>query len=251
MVTVESRALTSIHQIECTSRCSLTCVYCPSREITRGIHPARPAMDMSLAIFERALEWASFFVKKGTQHELNLAGIGESMLHPEFVDFVRLARQAVGSTVKLILATNGLHVTDENAAALAPFDPWIYVSMHRPEKGAPANAILRKHGIKGDVTMDGAVYANDWAGQVQVPWKKDYKMPCQWINEAKGFVLSDGRIGTCCLEATGTKGILGHVTDPIGTVKTQPYSLCAGCYQVIDGWDGALAPVTLEARRSS
>lgn len=218
-------------------------------------NPGRLPLDMPRGVFIRALEWIAYFVRRGTQHELNLAGIGSSELHPDLVEMVRLAREAVGPDVKIIWATNGVAYAKrpELAAELAPYQPVIYVSLHRPEVGALADKILRSAGIKGGKTLDGAGdMANTWAGQVSVPWAKDYKMPCQWINESKAFVLSDGRVSRCCLDATG-EGVIGHVNDPIGTLVTSPWKLCRSCYQTIDGWDGKLPsePATLEPRRSS
>ena len=65
----------AIHQIEMTSRCNLRCRYCA--------HPtmARVKADMDDATFAKALLWA----RQLPSHELNLAGIGESTMHPEFV----------------------------------------------------------------------------------------------------------------------------------------------------------------------
>lgn len=221
----------ALHQIEVTSRCNLRCVYCTHPTlIAPGKNPLRMPMDMPRATFQRALEWVRFFVRQGTQRELNLAGIGESTLHPELVDFVKLAREAVGEQVKIIFATNGLAVTRELAEQLAPFRPEVWVSMHRPEKGALANKLLRDAGIAGAMSMDGAVYANDWAGQVEVAWKGNYRMPCQWIRERKAFVMSDGRVSRCCLDSTGA-GVIGHVDQPIGTLTTGRWALCDSCYQ--------------------
>src|SRR3990167_3157408 len=101
------RYVKALHQIEISSRCSLKCVYCPSPDISKGLYQDRRAEDMNRETFIRALEWVTVFVRKGTQAELNLAGIGESFLHPEFADFVKLAREAVGPLVKLVMATNG------------------------------------------------------------------------------------------------------------------------------------------------
>ena len=227
------RPVVALHQIEITSRCNLRCVYCTSPQIVDGKFPKRPAGDMTRATFVRALEWVHHFTRQGTQEELNLAGIGESTLHPEFVDFVRLAREAVGPAVKLVFATNGLVVDESLARAIAPFKPEVWVSMHRPEKGGPAAEYLNNAGILGGISCDAGSPggANDWAGQVK--WKKPiYKLPCQWLREGKAFVYSTGELGACCLDASGA-GVIGHVNDTIGSVKSRPYGLCAGCYQEI------------------
>lgn len=230
---MQTRPITALHQLELSSLCNLRCGYCPSPQIVAGKHPNRPAMHMARETFLRALEWVKHYVKAGTQAELNLAGIGESTLHPNFVEFVRLAREAVGPSVKLILATNGLLVTDELARALAPLKPDVYVSLHQLEKGTLANKRLRAAGVAGNMTADPATYGNDWAGQVDARWKGDYKFSCPWGHKGHAFVYSDGAIGSCCLDASGS-GKFGHVNDEIGSLQWRPNaSLCPKCYQVL------------------
>lgn len=195
-------------------------------------------MDMSEQDFSRALVWAAHFVKLGTQDELNLAGIGESTLHPKFVDFVREARQAVGPNVKLIMATNGL-IHDENMiAAVQPYNLRVFVSLHRPEKAGLAVSMWRKYGLLDGVSADPSINANDWAGQVE--WKNDtqVQMWCTWLAAGRVMAMADGRLTACCLDASGA-GVVGHVNDPVGSLSTQAYKLCKTCHHVIinPGWD--------------
>lgn len=231
------KSVAAVHQIEITSRCNLRCIYCPSPAIVAGKYKGRQAVDMTREHFERALAWAAFYVRQGTQSELNLAGIGESTLHPEFPSFVRMAREAVGSRVRLIFSTNGIIHDEDMVKAIAPYDPHVFVSLHRPEKAGRAIEMYRRYGLLKGVSGDPALNANDWAGQVE--WMS-YGAPlrCQWLQDGKVFVLADGRISTCCLDAQGI-GIVGHVDDPVGSVQTKPYELCKKCYQSIDapGWD--------------
>lgn len=230
--------VTAIHQIEITSRCNLRCVYCPSPGIMGGKYPNRPAVDMSRETFEKAVALAEVFVRRGTQNELNLAGIGESTLHPEFADFVRHARERLGRLTKLIFATNGIIHDEGMIAAIAPYRPVVYVSLHRPEKAGPAIELYKKYGLLGGVSADPSISANDWAGQVAWHNSGD-KLSCQWINKGRVMVMADGRITRCCLDASGA-GVLGHVeTYTQLTEGTSPYDLCKTCYQVIDDpkWD--------------
>lgn len=233
------RPVTSIHQIEISSRCNLRCVYCPSPDIVSGKYPRRAAIDMSAENFERALEWVAFYVRRESQTELNLAGIGESTLHPEFPDFVRLARRAIGPSGKLVFATNGIGCNEEMVREISPYKPEVWVSLHRPEKASLAVELYKKYGLLFGVSIDPSVNANDWAGQVD--WHRSGEvLPCPWMNLGRVFVLSDGRISRCCLDAQGI-GMLGHVDDPIGSIETSPYPLCMNCYQKIDSpeWDQA------------
>lgn len=231
------RSVRALHQIEISSRCNLRCVYCPSPSIVAGKYPNRPALDMTTEIFERSLEWVKFYVRQRTQDELNLAGIGESTLHPEFSRFVRLAREAVGDSVKVIFATNGIIHDEELVRSIAPYNPHVVVSLHRPEKAALAVQMYRKYGLLKGVSADPSTGANDWAGQVNWISSGD-TLRCQWLQDGKAMAMADGRITTCCLDAQGL-GVVGHVNDPLGSVQTKPYDLCRKCYQRIgsEHWD--------------
>ena len=243
-MSVFPRDVVAVHQIEVSSRCSLKCVYCPSPSIVAGKYPNRKALDMPRATFERTLEWVRFYRRQGTQSELNLAGIGESVLHPEFAAFVRLAREAIGPEARLIFATNGIPCDEEMVKAIAPYKPEVWVSLHRPEKAGLAVEMYKKYGILAGASVDPSISANDWAGQVS--WfNSGERIQCQWLRQGKVFVLADGRISTCCLDAQGIGGV-GHVDDPIGSVSVKPYELCKKCYQEIgvQGWDQRMGVAT-------
>lgn len=221
------RRVMAIHQIELTSRCNLRCTYCPSPTLQR------PKLDMTMAHFEAALRWVNLFVREGSQKELNLAGIGESTLHPDFIAMLKIARTVVGPDVRLVLATNGLIATEELARAFAETNTRVWVSLHRPEKAGLAVALYRRHGVLEGASSDPSVNGNDWAGQVD--WiSSGNRIPCQWIRDGKVMVMADGRVTACCLDASGC-GVVGHIMDPIppDLFKTHPYSLCGACYQEI------------------
>lgn len=216
-------ALRDIHQVEMTSHCNLRCRYCPSP------HLGRPKLHMSEAHFLRALHWAAHFQRQGTQGELNLAGIGESTMHPEFVRFVHLAREALGPQQVLLFATNGLLMTDDLARAIAPARPRVWVSLHRPEKAGPAVEALKRAGLLVGVSGDPSLSAINWAGQVD--WFVSApKRECAWVKGGWAFVLADGRVSRCCLDATG-EGVFAHVDDDLTKYGTAPYRLCRTCDQ--------------------
>jgi hypothetical protein len=217
--------LRSIHQIEITSRCNLRCRYC--------VHPtmARSKMDMEPRIFARSLAWAKEFKRRGTQGALNLAGIGESTMHPNFIDFLALARESLGPPEEqhLDLATNGLLVTDELAMAMKPFSPRVWVSLHRPEKAGPAVEALKRAGLIAGVSADASISATNWAGQVK--WHVSaQRTPCPWVVGGWAIVLSDGRMTRCSFDGEA-KGLLGHVDEDVTKMRTSAYSLCATCHQ--------------------
>jgi len=214
----------AIHQIEITSRCNLRCRYCA--------HPKMPRakQDMDRATFWAAVNHASDLNRRFGTRELNLAGIGESTMHPEFIEYVHLARSVMGWDVRLVLATNGVSLTEEQAKELKRSRVDVWVSLHRPEKAGPAIELLKKYGVLNGVSADPSISAVDWAGQVQ--WHVSaQRSPCPWIPQQWAFVMSDGRVGTCCFDAQGEDGVIGHVSDPIEKWNdVKPYSLCEACH---------------------
>jgi hypothetical protein len=217
-----------VHQIEMTSICNLRCRYCPHP------HMGRPKVHMTAEAYAAALGWAKHFIERNieqtTYRELNLAGIGESTMHPEFARNVFLAREAVGDQVELILATNGLLMTKELAREIAPSRIKVWVSLHRPEKAGPAVEALRAAGIFAGVSSDPSVAAIDWAGQV--PWTVSVVKgrPCPWVLGGRVVVLADGRVSRCCLDAEGV-GVLGSIDGDLEQMRTSPYVLCRTCDQ--------------------
>lgn len=257
------RPVTSLHQIELTSFCNLRCKYCPSPNLKR------PKLHMTEETFEAALGWVRFFRDRGTQGELNLAGIGESTMHPQFAEWLPRAREAVGDKQRLIIATNGVTFTENIAKAAAAVNLRVVVSMHREEVAAQAIKLAKRYGVLDGVSADPALNPNDWAGQVD--WHVDRFMndaiACPWIRGGWAFVLADGRISRCCLDADGSgvlmtpvirfeKGnpeaqVIGvplTVEETPHSFATEPWKLCANCYQEIGivGYDqrgGKFLPV--------
>jgi hypothetical protein len=191
----------------------------------------RAKEDMVEDIYLASLRWASYFVMQGTQQELNLAGIGESTMHPDFVRWVHLAREYVGPGCDLILATNGLLMTDELAKAIAPARPRVWVSLHRPEKAGPAVEALKRYDILSGVSADSSIAAMNWAGQVK--WHVSApKRECFWVKGGRVFIMSDGRGSRCCLDGTGDGVLFNDIrTAPLQSINTNPWSLCSGCDQ--------------------
>lgn len=222
------RPITSIHQIEVTSHCNLRCVYCPSKDLPkiRGQAPTH----MHLDVFDRALEHAIHYQAQGTQGELSLTGIGETLLHPEWRELVARARRALPDNY-LNFSTNGLLLTDDACEHLANYGVKVWVSLHRPEKAGPAIERATRWGIYDGPNASAATSSFDWAGQVDWPVSAPAS-PCEWLRSGWANVLVDGRITTCCLDAAGA-GVVGLVTEEPGTHHLKPYSLCEGCHMTI------------------
>lgn len=217
-----------IHQIEMTSRCNLRCKYC--------VHPTmgRPKLDMDDATYLQTLKRTSELLRLQPagkrQRELNLAGIGESTMHPEFVRNVHLAREAVGLGVDLIIATNGLLMDDALAEAIKTARPRVWVSLHRPEKAGPAVEALKRAGILSGISADPSVASVDWAGQVKWHVSTPGKgAPCSWVRFGMVFVMADGKVSRCCFDGKGDDTI-GTVWDAFADMRTSPFKLCATCH---------------------
>lgn len=230
--------LTAIHQIEITSRCNLRCPYCA--------HPTMPRakQDMTSRTFYQAVMLAQYFAQRHEVRELNLCGIGESTLHPDFLRFVQHARGFMPAKVDLILATNGLPAKGDNlgwtpalAEAVARIGNCytdagrirIWVSLHRPEKAGPTVELLRRYGLLAGVSADPSISAVDWAGQVDYHVSAPRSV-CPWLSQGWGFVMADGRVSTCCFDGRGTDGVLGTVWGDVPAFEVKPYSLCPACH---------------------
>ena len=185
-------------------------------------------MDMTLETFERVLYLVKGYEAAGRQHELNIAGIGESTIHPQFVEFVRLARDTLPN-MELTMATNGVAMTEDIAQELADARVKVFVSLHRPEKAGLAIEILKRHRILHGVSADPSVAAVNWAGQVD--WHVSAQpTTCMWLAMGMAIAWSDGRIGTCSFDGQGEDGVIGTVWDEPHTLFSKPYSLCKTCH---------------------
>lgn len=214
-----------IHQIEMTSRCNLRCKYCT--------HPnlGRPKQDMSAAHFTKALSWAKRFVEAGQQDSVNMAGIGESTLHPDFVRNMFWARKALGEQVQIVLATNGLLMDDAMAQAIAPMRPTVYVSLHRPERAGLAVEACKRAGILAGVSADPSVAATNWAGQVKWHVSVQGRRKCMWVSGGQVIVQADGNVSRCAYDAGRSNGVICTIDDDLAQFTTSAYSLCRGCDQ--------------------
>jgi hypothetical protein len=226
------RRIRTIKEIEISTRCNLRCVYCPSRNLDKPVDnggSGRPKIDITTEHYRRALEWASYFQDQGTQGELALTGIGEAIMHPLFIQLLQLARESLPDKF-ITFSTNGLLLTDELCEQMAPYSPAIFVSTHVPVKAKKAIDIARRWGLLAGTNTSFATAAFDWAGQLD--W--DVSIPqnvvtCEFLREGWGVVLSDGRMATCCLDATGDSCV-GHVDDEIGSLSIAPWKgRVAGC----------------------
>lgn len=220
--------VTCVHQIEITSRCNLKCKYC--------VHPSmpRPKMDMTWETYVAAIGWAKTFLERGSQGELNLAGIGESTMHPQFIEMLRYARQTLGKRQPLNVTTNGILVNDALAEAMLeatqPNPVRVYVSLHRPERAKAAIDAFRKRGMLAGCSTDPALAAVDWAGQIKWEVTAEKGRSCPWVRAGWVMIMADGRLTRCSFDGSGV-GVLGTVLDEVPEIQTSAYILCRSCDQ--------------------
>jgi len=218
----------SIHQIEVTSFCSLFCPYCAYPIMTR------PRQHMSPQTFEAALDCVEYYMRQGTQRrELNLSGIGEPTLCPNLIEYVKRIRERFSSYHDILFPTNGARLDTRMANILASLGVRVCLTIHSgadPRRLAEAHEVAKEAGILAGTSVHAITTPSDWAGQVDWIQQKTLTR-CRWIDEKKVVVFSDGRIGTCCIDAHGA-GIIGHVDrfEP-ESLEGGPYSLCRECEQ--------------------
>lgn len=232
--------LQRLHQIEITSHCNLKCQYCPSPTLKRK------KMHMEWDVFMRSLHWVEYFMEHYGQEEVNLAGIGESTMHPQFLTMLAAARGRLGPDIRIVLATNGKLMTDALAQAMKPWNPTVFVSLHQPVFAGPAVECLRRVGLLAGVSNDPSIAATNWAGQVKWHNSAEPGRPCPWVRQGKTMVMSDGRLTTCSFDASGI-GVIGHIDDDLTKIQTRPYSLCRTCDQDVGFPIPAKLPYEAEA----
>jgi hypothetical protein len=217
--------LREIHEIEFTSQCNLRCRYCPHPKMQRA------KADMTRETFDATMRHVQHYVDQGTQGEVSLTGIGETLMHPVFKPWARMVRQVIGKYRKLVLSTNGLLMTHDMAEFMASLDMHVYVSGHRPEKAGPAIELLKAAGCKvgaNTAFMDNAI---DWAGQVDWFVSTDAHM-CAYLQKRWAAVRQDGSVNTCCMDAESLFPI-GSVCDEVGSLRTWATKVCEGCSMVV------------------
>jgi hypothetical protein len=195
-------------------------------------------MDMNTYL--KVMEWLKYFVRKGTQTELNLYGIGEPSLNPLLPEFIKIARGILPMRYAIHINTNGAWIdtsTIEITQAEIDFVKSIRdagishvdVTGHHAFKTAKANRILTQMNVPGSVSHDFMLRPNNWAGQVDWFAPTYDAGPCPWVGKGQAFVLSSGDITRCCIDAFGT-GVIGSVYEAPSDIQTAPFDLCKRCH---------------------
>lgn len=189
----------------------------------------RKKKDMEWRVFEKSIEVCKILRDKHGFNELNLCGIGESTLHPQFADFVLHARSVMGQSTTLVIATNGVGVTQSHADILSLANVRSYVSLHRPEKAAGTVNMFRGVGILSGVSGDPALASVDWAGQVAWPVTAK-KSECSWLRNGWAFITADGDVSQCSFDGNGVGAKANVFDEDLLDFEIEPYELCKTCH---------------------
>jgi len=228
--------LRTINNIEVSAICNNACRYCPASEV----HKHRPVGLMTMDTFEHVLEWIRYFVRQGTQGQVNMYGVGESTLNPLLPDMIRAVRDIVPYRHQVHLNTNAnwvdkttTYVTEKEIeyalslknAGITQID----ITAHNHFNTAKAWRIFGIVEIPSKISFDVITRPNNWGGQV------DWFEPiydagfCPWIYKGQSNIMWDGGINQCCLDAFGNH-IMGTVYDEPHDIEAVPYELCKSCH---------------------
>tara|TARA_Y100000310_G_scaffold287065_1_gene311729 strand:- start:5886 stop:6473 length:588 start_codon:yes stop_codon:yes gene_type:complete len=186
----------------------------------------RKKEDMSEDIFRKSIDACKTLVGRGTQKELWLHGIGESLLHPQLLDFCAIARKELPD-LKIRLSTNAILITEEIVNGLVESKISIYISLHQPAKAAKGVLVAQSAGIVEELSINAVTAPSDWAGQLNWP-QTVHPAFCGYLKNGWAVILADGYIDTCCVDAD-KEGVIGHIND-WEKALLKPYSLCKPCH---------------------
>jgi len=188
---------------------------------------------MSMAIFNQTMKWVDRLIERRQQAELNLMGIGESLMNPHIVEMVKIAREHQGDR-PIHMSTNGILLTQELARDLKIAGlSTMAVSGHDAYHAAKAIRILKEAGLYNGYNMDYILQPHDWSGRVE--WfVSAIKYPCPWIRTQMAAIQWDGSISSCCMDAY-KEAVMGHVNDleDFDEITLKPYFRCQKCHQVV------------------
>jgi len=188
----------------------------------------RTKEDMSWKVYKQSISQVKILHEQGTQKEVWLHGLGESLLHPEFLDMVDYARKEL-PRVELMVSTNGLLLDQKICRNLGKNEVKLHISVHKPEKIVNGLLWANKYKILDFFGCNPLQGANDWAGQVDWPRIAPTEV-CGWIRDGWALVLADGDIGMCCTVVEKEQGIIGNIFDDISTLKVRAFPLCDSCH---------------------
>lgn len=214
-----------IHKIETSSHCNFQCVYCPN---PYGLGYGKG--NMSMETFERVVYWASILNASGQPNWepfVHLHGIGEPLLNPHIIEFVRMLSEVVPCG----FSTNGALLTDARIEALEDAGiGYLCVSSHDRQVFQETMERLKSKTRRFEVFSQ-EIFDDDFAGQVKNSKKNALTsgFHCAHIESGGAQVLWNGDFSNCCVDAQGYP-ILGSVhDDEIRGIEIEMIPLCRNC----------------------
>lgn len=218
----------TLTNLEISSLCNLACAYCPASQVSDH----RPATLMDDSVFHAAMGWLEIFVRNKTQQEINLFGVGEPTLHPRLAEYAAQVRR-IHPQGHIQVNTNGIVLAQDPGLAAdlkAAGVTEIHITDHDAATTLAALGSCSLAGITGVINRDFVTGPNNWAGQVDWVPQVQYRLLCRWLIRGEIFVLADGGVANCCIDAFGQSvrfNVIEHTPDQVDLV---PFSLCEGCH---------------------
>lgn len=210
-----------IYQIELTSKCNLSCSYCPHARLKR------PKEHMDIKIVEKILDFPFMWDIVGGHH------FGEPLLHPDILKVAALCRS---KGLGFGFSTNAELLTVELFRKLVDSGlTWLKISFHTA-KGRSMYDSLK------DLFPDFALFSSDlevkhdWAGLVNGEGLSPGagEGDCIFHRYNLGVVSAQGEVLSCCMDAHGVSSI-GSIFDfspaEFLSLKNSIWtSLCKKCF---------------------
>lgn len=231
--------------IELTNKCNIKCQHCPNGRLEV------PVGFMSRELFGESLKYCEDYT------ELNWRG--ESILHPDLLKFVKIAKE-FNRQLNLGFHTNGLLMTKDLFLGLVDNGlNWLQISLH-----APNSCFKYKEIISWNKRLKNPLYVYadvdntqeelmalscgltpemfhkdniaNWAGYL-TDYRIVYDQPekhaqeCLFIRENKFIVAWDGSVNACCWDYSQCHK-LGDIREFDTITHKPPYELCRYCIWV-------------------
>jgi MoaA/NifB/PqqE/SkfB family radical SAM enzyme len=214
-------------QIEVSSYCNAKCIFCPYSTVKR----AKGFMDMDL--FKKIIDEATLSMEKF--HEVQLTGLGESLLDKLFEDRIRYVKEKMPG-MQVGVYTNGTYLTPERFESLADagldyvvvslnaltgdqrkrvmrLDDWEIVQDNLKYAFNNRDKIrVEVHAVANGERTGGAgllIREGNWAGDNRTIRDCDRAKCC---NRAIGqiYIMWNGIVSTCCFDPYG-KQVFGDL----------------------------------------
>ena len=220
-----ARTLPYAAQIETTTRCVGVCEFCPHKEVVEG----RPEF-MTIETYEKVLERVA---EAGCFRDVYLFGNGDPLCDPRLPELV----DKIPCDYRVYLFTTlGMKLSDAMVAATARCQVVLSAADLTPQGQALRDQNMQRvkvrevHATTTRVELGRklaqavnrplkVVPVYNWMGQVDSEFKSVGR--CSRPREHM-YVLSDGRVALCCLDARGEYALGNLLTETVRDIWSKP-----------------------------